>query len=165
MIRAVIRAAVVVVAALALYRYVWLPYRANRVLFIVSTQLEQATRYEASDPARTAVLARDNMARLQSVARACRTSVEWELLYAENARLLHRYDEAFAHYDAALRIDHRPEIYFRRGMARMESGDARAYNAAFDDLVLAVRFRPGVLEELSGELRIRVQEAAGIGQK
>lgn len=161
-LRAASRVAVLVVAALALYRYAWLPYRANRVLFTVTTQLDQATRFEGGDPARAAILARDNLARLQSVERACHTNVEWELLYAENARLLQRFDEAFAHYDAALRIDHRPEIYFHRGMTRMEAGQ---FDKAFDDLVLAVRFRPGLVEELSGELRIRVEQAAGMSQK
>lgn len=162
MIKAAIRVAVVVVAALAFYRYAWLPYRANRVLFTVTTQLDQATRYEGSDPARAAILARDNLARLQSVERACRTNVEWEMLYAENARLLRRYDEAFAHYDAALRIDHRPEIYFHRGLTRMEAGSV---DKAFDDLVLAVRFRPVLLDDLSGELHTRVEQAVGMGQK
>src|SRR5947209_8759130 len=100
------RVAVLAFAALVLYRYAGLPYRANQVLFVADAQLAQAVSYEASDPARTAILARDNIARLQSIQRASRTSVEYELVYAESARLLRRWDEAFAHYDAALRIDH-----------------------------------------------------------
>jgi tetratricopeptide (TPR) repeat protein len=158
-LRVFCRVAVLVVAALALDRYVWLPYQANRVLFVVNAQLEQAIRYEASDPARTAILARDNLARLQTIERASRTNVEWEMLYAEDARLLGRFDEAFAHYDAALRIDHRPEIYFHRGLARLETGNVQA---AYDDLVLAAKFRPVLIDDLSGDLHERVAKAAGI---
>lgn len=159
LLRVVCRVIVLAVAALALYRYVWLPYQANRVLFVVEGQLQEAIRYEASDTARMAVLARDNLARLQSVERACRTNVEWELLYAENARLLRRFDEAFAHYEAALHIDHRPEIYFHRGLARLQTGDVQA---AYNDLVLAVKFRPVLNDDLSGDLHQRVAKAAGI---
>jgi tetratricopeptide (TPR) repeat protein len=104
-------------------------------------------------------LAHANIAQLQSVAPACRTSVEYELLYAANAALLHRWDEAFAHYNAALQIDRRPEIYFNRGLTRLQLGDIAG---ATQDLVIAVRFRPVLNDQLSGELHDRVAAQAGI---
>ena len=98
--------AVLLAAALALYRYSWLPYRANHVLFEVERRSEAAER---ADLLKGMPVARANIVKLESVAAACRTDINYHLLYAANARLLRRPDLARQHYDAALTIDRRPE--------------------------------------------------------
>jgi len=151
-----IRVIAIALACLALYRLTWLPYHANHVLF----EIDQRTAAAQSGGAYRAVpAARDNLARLQTVAAVARTDIVYHLLYAANARLLQRWNDALLHYDAALAIDHRPEIYFERGMMMVERGNV---DAALPDLVKAVRFRPTYLEELEGNLAERVRAAAGL---
>jgi tetratricopeptide (TPR) repeat protein len=142
------------VACLALYRLTWLPYHANHVLFEIDRSTEAAQNGGAY---RAAPAARDNLARLQTVAAVARTDIVYHMLYAANARVLQRWDDALLHYDAALAIDHRPEIYFQRGLTRVESGNV---DAAIPDLTTAVRFRPSLVDELEGQLRERVGAAA-----
>ena len=135
-IRWPVRVVAIGVACLALYRLTWLPYHANHVLF----EIDQSTAVAQNGGAyRAAPAARDNLARLQTVAAVAGTDIVYHMLYAANARLLQRWDDALQHYDAALAIDHRPEIYFERGMMLVERGNV---DAALPDLVKAVRFRP-----------------------
>ncbi len=155
-VRGTIRALAVALAALALYREAWLPHHANRVLFDVDQRTEAARNGGAY---RAAPAARDNLARLQTVEAVGRTDVVYHMLYATNARILQRWDEALLHYDAALAIDRRPEIYFQRGMMQVESGNA---DAAIPDLVKAVRFQIIYLDEIQGSLRKRVSDGAGL---
>lgn len=154
-IRWTVRAAAVVVAALALYRYAWLPYRANHVLFDV----ERRTALAETQPYTGLTIARDNLVRLESVASGCRTDVNYHMLYAANDRLLRRWDDAERHYNLALTIDHRPEIYFWRGMTKLGRGDV---DAAVADLVIAARFNESTTDELEGHLRDRVRRQAGL---
>jgi hypothetical protein len=141
-LRWTIRILAIGVACLALYRVTWLPYHANHVLFEIDRSTEAAQNGGAY---RAAPAARDNLARLQTVAAVARTDVVYHMLYAANARVLQRWDDALLHYDAALAIDRRPEIYV---------------DAAIPDLTTAVRFRPSLVDELEGQLRERVGAAA-----
>lgn len=150
------RAFVVFAAALALYRYSWLPYQANHVLFEVDQRSDEA---ETADPIQGMPVARDNIAMLESVAVAGQTDVNYHMLYASNARMLQRPDLARQHYDAALAIDRRPEIYLQRGFTALESGHVEA---AMPDFVRAVRFNPALLDQLDGPLGERVAHEAGV---
>jgi tetratricopeptide (TPR) repeat protein len=148
------RATVLIAAAFALYRYSWLPYRANHVLFAVERRSEAA---EGTDPLRGMPVARANIAMLESVEAGCRTDVNYHMLYAANARVLRRPDLARQHYDAALALDRRPELFLQRGFTALESGDV---NRAVADFVQATRFNPALADELEGGLRDRVQHEA-----
>ena len=153
-----IRIAAIVLAALALDHYAVRPWRANRLLFIIQQRSQIAIR---SGPDRAARIARQNIDDLQTIAPACKTNVDYYILLAANARIMDDYPLAIRQYTAALAADHRPEIYFNRGMTYLESGNLQA---AMPDLVRAARFRPMLLDELDGELRERVSREAGLRQ-
>ena len=148
--------AVLLVAGLALHQYSWLPYRANHVLFEVEQRGEAA---EAADPLKGMPIARTNIAMLESVEQGCRTNVNYHMLYAANARVLRRPDLALQHYDAALALDMRPEILMQRGLIELETGHV---DTAFADFVRAVRFNPGMIEQLGGQYREQVWHKAGL---
>ncbi len=154
-VRWTIRLLAIGLACLAFYRLTWLPYHANHVLFELDQRSEAA---QNGDAFRAAPIARDNLTRLQTVADVAGTNLVYHMLFAENARVLHRWDDALLHYDAALTIEHRPEIYFQRGLTLVERGDV---DAEIPDLATAARFRPRLLEDLEGELLERVRVAAG----
>jgi hypothetical protein len=156
-LRWICRVAVLAAAGMALYRYSWLPYRANHVLFAVEQRGEAA---EAADPLKGMPVARTNIAMLESVEAGCRTNVNYQMLYAANARVLRRPDLARQHYDAALAIEGRPEIFMQRGFTSLEAGHV---DAAFADFVHAIRFNPRMIDQLAGEeIRLRVWHEAGM---
>jgi tetratricopeptide (TPR) repeat protein len=148
--RAVCRLAAAAAAALAAYRYAWLPEHADHVLKSVEVRTQAAL--QMSD-VRAVLVARDNLERLQPIAGACRLSVDYHLIYAVNARILGRNNDAIGHYTAALASDHRPEIYFDRGTTYLEEGKL---DAATADIALAVRFNPMYLDEVDTGMRERV---------
>ena len=155
-IRWICRVTVLLGAAVGLYRYTWLPYRANHVLFDVE---QRGNAAEMADPLKGMPLARTNLKMLDSVATACWTDANYHMLYAANARILRRPDIARQHYDDALAVDCRPEIYVQRGFLSLENGHL---DAAMPDFIRAVRFNPGMLDQLGGELGERVAHAAGL---
>jgi hypothetical protein len=153
-----VRVAAIAAATLALYRYGWLPYRANHVLFAVERRTASA---ETQPPYKGLPIARDNLVLLESVAPGCRTDVNYHMLHAANDRLLRHWDDAERHYNLALTLDHRPEIYFYRGMTKLGRGDV---DAAVADLVIAARFNESTTDDLEGNLRDRVRRQAGLVQ-
>jgi len=152
----VVRAAAVIVAALAIYRLCWLPYRGAAVEATVQRRSQAADVAEAQ---RAAILARENLNDLDGVAAGRRLEPSWYMLYGGNVMLLGRWPEAVDVYTRALRIDQRPEIYFNRGLARLNVGQT---DAAVADMATAARFNPYVLQQIDGELRERVRAAAGL---
>ena len=147
----------VIVAALALYRFCVLPWRINRVLHTVEARSRIALA--VSDRERSAILARQSIDDLSSIAGASELDVNFHLMYASNARLLGRWNEALDHYNAALRADHRPEIYFQRGLTMLEMGNP---DAAVADFVTTARFNPNLLDDMDYNLRERVRGLAGL---
>ncbi len=149
-----IRAAAVAAAAAAIYYLCVLPYRGNLLL----REIEQRSRLAESAPALRAIdLAHTNLRDLDR-ARGRRLDPEWYLLYGSNCEILGRWQEAADTYTDALHIDDRPEIYVNRGMVMLHMAKPEA---AVSDLATAARFDPGVIEQLEGELRVRVTAAAG----
>jgi tetratricopeptide (TPR) repeat protein len=148
--RTVCRLVATVAAAAALYRYAWLPAYADHVLKSVTTRSEAALQMSGNQ---AVFAARDNLERLQAIAAACRLSVAFHLVYAVNARILGRNDDAIEHYTAALAVDQRPEIYFDRGTTYL---DEKKLDAAIADVAMAVRFNPVYLESVDAEMRERV---------
>jgi len=148
--RFVCRLAATTAAAFAFYRYSYMPEHANHVLKFVQTRTETALETGGD---RAIFAARDNIAFLQTITNACRLSVDYQLLYAVNERILSNKDDAIEHYTAALAADHRPEIYFERGMTYLEQ---RKPDPAIADMALAVRFNPVYLDSLDEEMRQRI---------
>ena len=154
--RNAVRAAVVIVAVAALYWLCVLPYRGNLVMREVT---ERSSLARLAEPSRTAVLARENLAMLEQIARSRRLDPAWYMLYAANCQLLGRLPQAADAYTRALRIDDRPELYANRAGVLLALGQT---DAAVADYVRAARFNPHVLDELGGDLRARVAAAAGV---
>lgn len=150
LVRTICRLAAIAAAALAAYRYAWLPEHADHVVKAVTTRSQEALQMSLE---RAKAVAQKNIELLQPVADACRLSVDYHLVYAVNARILGRNDEAIEHYTAALMADHRPEIYFNRGVTYLEEGKL---DAATPDIALAVRFNPQFLYDVDAGMQERV---------
>jgi tetratricopeptide (TPR) repeat protein len=148
--RAVCRLTATAAAAFAFYQYSWMPEHANHVLKFVQTRTGTALDTGGD---RAIFAARDNIAFLQTITNACRLSVDYHLLYAVNDRILGRNDDAIEHYTAALAADHRPEIYFDRGITYLEEGKL---DPATADIALAARFNPLYLENVDAGMQARV---------
>jgi tetratricopeptide (TPR) repeat protein len=148
--RLVCRLAATAAAALTLYRYSWMPEHANRVLKTVQTRTQTALETPGD---RAIFAARDNIALLQMVPNPHQLAVNYHLLYAANDRILGRNDDAIEHYTAALSAEHRPEIYFDRGITYLEEGKL---DPATADIALAARFNPWYLESVDAGMQSRV---------
>ncbi|HEV7922502.1 MAG TPA: tetratricopeptide repeat protein [Thermoanaerobaculia bacterium] len=110
-----------------------------------------------------APLARDTLERASRALRRCPSNIQLRMIAAANLRQLGRPADAIAMYEQALRFDRRPEIYINIGQSRVESG-MRA--RAVDDFVRAVVFAPGMIEEVSPDLRDEVYaRAAATGRQ
>lgn len=154
LLRSAVRVITVAAAAVAIYYYAVLPWRADHVLRTVE---ERTADTESLDGVRAAITARNNIDMLNAIAPACRTNASFYMLYAFNLRVLHDLDGAIEQYTNALKYaDHRPEIYFARGTTWLEKKDV---DQATNDLIRAVRFNPYMIGELSGELHDRVERA------
>ena len=150
MARALCRLAATAAAALAVYYYVWMPEHADHILKSLTLRTQAALQ---ADGDRAVFVARDNLARLQPLERAGKLSVDYHLICAVNDRILGRNDDAIEHYTAALAADHRPEIYFDRGVTYLNEGNL---DAATADIALAVRFNPVYLEDVDTGMQERV---------
>jgi tetratricopeptide (TPR) repeat protein len=149
-----IRLVALAIGALAMDRCCTLPFLCNRQVRVLQRRTQAAMDYPA---ARAAVVARENIERMNRVIGGCSTDVNAQLLFAANAELIGDTRGQFEHLDAALKIDQRPELYYDRGMANVALG---RIDAAVEDLATAARFNPTVIENLSGELRARVEHTA-----
>jgi tetratricopeptide (TPR) repeat protein len=151
-LRVACRAVLAVIAAAALYRYSFEPIYANRALKDTELRTRAALDGAMSDD-RAVMTARDNLERLGRFEPRCLLAVEYHMLWAANDRILHRSDDALAHYTLALAMEHRPEIYFERGLTYLEKGDV---DAATEDVARAARFNANYISEVNGELQRRV---------
>jgi tetratricopeptide (TPR) repeat protein len=149
-----IRVVALAIGALTMERGCVLPFLCNRQIRVIQRRTEAAMDYPA---VRAAVVARENIERMNRVIGGCSTDVNAQLLFAANAKLIGDTRGQFEHLDAALEIDQRPELYYDRGMASLALG---RIDAAVKDLATAARFNPTLIEDLSGELRTRVEHAA-----
>jgi tetratricopeptide (TPR) repeat protein len=150
LLRTVCRLAAIAAAALAAYRFAWLPEHADHVVKSVTLRTQAALQMNGE---RAKDIARENLDLLQPVANVCRLSVDYHLVSAVNARILGLNDDAIEHYTAALKADHRPEIYFDRGVTYLEQGKL---DAATPDIALAARFDAAYLQEVDAGMQERV---------
>ncbi len=151
-----LRAAIVVAAALGMYHVCAVPFRAA----VVEGDVERRSALaDSATPQRAVILARENLRDLDRIAPARRLQASWYMLYGGNCTILERWGAAVDVYTRALRIDQRPEIYFNRALNRLRLGQI---DAAAADMATAVRFNPFLLDNLEGDLRARVAAAAGL---
>jgi tetratricopeptide (TPR) repeat protein len=151
-----IRAAAVVGAVLAIDQLCVQPFRGNLLLRDIE---QRSVLAQTLEPTRAKALAHTNLHDLDVGARGRRLDPEWYLLYGANCEIVERWSDAADAYTRALQIDQRPEIYVNRGLVMLHMGAA---DAAVADLATAARFDPTIIEQLDGELRVRVAKAAGL---
>lgn len=152
------RAAILVVAGAtclyALYAFVYTPHRCDRLLADLLARTRLAATSGSSFDA--TVIARRNLAQLQSAERPCRCRVLLYVLEAENEDVLGRKEAAIESLQQALRIEPRPEVFMAIGTLLVELG---RMDEAVDHLVQAIRFsRERVQHIASPEARRRVEE-------
>ncbi|MEA2338795.1 MAG: hypothetical protein QOE82_2802 [Thermoanaerobaculia bacterium] len=148
------RVLAVAAAALAIDQLCVEPYRENLLLREIEARSDRAQKL---DSVRAKDLAHANLHDLDTGARGRRLDPEWYLLYGANCEIVERWSDAADAYTKALAIDQRPEIYVNRGLVMLHMG---APDAAVADLATAARFNPTIVEQLEGELRVRVAAAA-----
>lgn len=150
-----LRVATFIVACFAINRLCIDPFRANLILREVA---QRSLIAQTRDARHATEIAHMNLHDLDVAASARALDPAWYLLYGTNCELLGRWAEAAETYTSALRIDDRPEIYENRGLVMLHLGKP---DLAVSDLATAVRFDPKILDQIDGELRVRVAAAAG----
>jgi len=152
-VKGMVRIIAIAIACIAIDRLCVEPYQGNLMLTRVDQQTAEMEKY---DPRIEVAMAHGNLRDLDQVERSHRLDPQWYLLDAANWEALGEWDRAAEAYTRALRVDDRPEIYFRRGSVMVQMGRV---DAALPDLVRAARFDVRYAEQLDGNLRLRVDEA------
>ena len=150
--RVVIVVAAVVVSAWAIFRYAWEPVRCNAV--VSQVEADTIAAEQLTDPYAQMQRARRNLARLASL--RCVAEVRVPVLLASNEELMERFEDAARHYEEALRMEQRPEIYMALGNVQVRLG---RIDEAEETYLRAVRFyEPIIFQIPSDELRRRTGE-------
>jgi hypothetical protein len=144
-------AAILALAAVLLWFLAFEPVACSRLELTLVEATNRAM--ERND----APLARDTLERAARALRRCPSNIQLRMIAAANLRQLGRPADAIRMYEEALRYDRRPEIYLNIGQSRVESG---MRGRAVDDFVRAVVFAPGMIEEVSPDLRDEVYARA-----
>ncbi|MEA2464013.1 MAG: hypothetical protein QOJ98_1760 [Acidobacteriota bacterium] len=148
--------AIAVAAVLAVHQLVVVPWRCS----IVEGAVSKSTPEERSDDPFIRRRAEENVARLASCARRCRTNVNLAVLAGENLMVLGRREAAIPLYEQALRYSQRPEIYMALAVAQAESGDREA---ALQNSIRAADFAGNavLLDMPDGAIRYQAHEIVG----
>lgn len=124
-------------------------FHAGRVLFAVESRTAEALRQGAVP----AGLVASNIATLRAIAPRDPAEVGIPVALAGQYLILGRWDGAIAGYDAALRLEPRPEIYLNRGRALYGAGRQQEAVAEFERAVLLA---PHLARVLPGSVRDQV---------
>ena len=137
-------AVAVALAAIPVWTLVIVPWKCNITTKAMEAAMEAALQ---GNPGARAFLS----ANLEAAER-CRKHVRHDqslnVAVAATYAMLDRSSEALAVYEAALRYDRRPEIYFNIGGIYLRSGYAEE---AFENFLSAARFNPALAHKISGE--------------
>lgn len=109
---------VAALAAHAVYRLAWQPFRCN----IVKNRVQRVAFgiFDLPNSPTVARKARQAIADIQPCVAACPTDVDMYMTLAMNDRVIGRLQHAADMYGQALKYDRRPEIYFNIGMVQLE---------------------------------------------
>ena len=151
--RQLIRLAALPPAALALYWLCWMPAKANALLLSID---DESARIETLPGDERVAGARDHVSRLAEVEPFCRRNIDYLLILAANERMADEPELAIETYTKALSVDHRPEIYYRRGMAKYELGMT---DEAIRDFAITVSFSRRAIRRVPERVRERVLAA------
>lgn len=153
-LRHLIRIASIALAVLGIYWICWMPAKANRLLLLID---DDTARIEPLPDDERAAGARDHISRLEEVEPVCRRNIDYLLILAANERMAGEPERAIETYTKALSVDHRPEIYYWRGMTKLQIGRAEE---AIRDFTITVSFNPRAIRRIPYTLRDRVLAAS-----
>jgi tetratricopeptide (TPR) repeat protein len=122
-------------AAYALDRIIFDPLRCNASLKRV--QARSITLLDIPLGPAVSHTVHDMLAELGPCTGSCPTDPDMYMTIAVADRILGRYEHAAAMYTEALKIDRRPELFFNRGVMRLQMGRR---DLAMDDFVEACTF-------------------------
>jgi tetratricopeptide (TPR) repeat protein len=161
LLRVAVCLAVIAVTPYALDAIAIRPYRCN----IVKKNVQTQSIALLDVPLGPAVSRRVHgfIADLQPCAEACPTDADMYMTLAVTDRILGRPDHAIEMYTEALKIERRPELFFNRGVMRLQVGQ-RAL--AIEDFMQACAFADFYLNiipdlELARQLTHRVNARMG----
>ncbi len=126
----------------ALHRWAWIPLRCAHAASVGGAALEAAAQrgeYEKQ------ILVRRVRADLEGCARISPPRVAIPFTLGAAAEVTGDPRTAIAEYERALRIDRRPEIYFRLGLVQLQ---ALEHSAGIESLTRACAFDPALLAEI-----------------
>ena len=144
-----------VLSATAIVRYVYRPCHCNAAVSELEALTNAASQIE-NDYARL-VRVRRNIEGLRPLEASCPAEVRVPVLLGANTEMLGRFDDAARYYEAALTIDHRPELYMMLANVQVQLGQI---DEAVANYVIAVRFSPHQIEYIpSPEIAQRTRKA------
>ncbi|HUR83551.1 MAG TPA: hypothetical protein VM733_22535 [Thermoanaerobaculia bacterium] len=151
-------AAAIAVSAWALVRYAWEPVRCNAV--VSQVEADTIAAEQLPDPYARTLRAKRNLARLEPL--RCASEVRVPVLVASNEELMEHFEEAARHYEDALRMEQRPEIYLALGNVQVRLG---RIDAAVENYARGVKFHPPMIFEVpSDEVRRRTADRLHLPQ-
>lgn len=128
-----------IAAGFAIDRWCIQPYSMN----IVKKTVERRTlpAFDQAGSASAAIVARTNLEMIARAGGDCSRDIDVCMEVAANERILGHDDRAIAAYQAALKLDRRPEIFYDLAITQLTTGDREH---AIENLALAIRFYPEV---------------------
>ncbi len=142
--RLLVVAAAIVVSAWAVFRYAWEPVHCNAV--VSQVEADTIAAEQLTDPYAQMRRGQHNLARIAAL--HCATEVRVPVLLAANEELMERFEDAAGHYDEALRMEQRPEIYFALGNVQVRLG---RIDEAVESYARAVRLHEPLIYEIPSE--------------
>ncbi|HET7435897.1 MAG TPA: tetratricopeptide repeat protein [Thermoanaerobaculia bacterium] len=133
--RKALAALVVLVACIALYRFVWTPFHCNYVRGRVTRLTADAWKDAGSFRSRE--MAMSNAVAISDCLARCKTDYALQMLAGSNFELIGRNEAAVAMYEEALRNNPRPEIYLALGIMQTKMGQR---DAALKNFIRAGEF-------------------------
>lgn len=159
MIRIFIATAALLIAAYSVDRSVIAPWRCSLEKARIKSRTEQI---EQSTDSLARLLARQNIDRLRLCIDLAPDDIESLMLLAANLMFLGRNADAADAYRAALRYDHRPELYLSLGLLELEINEDRL---ALRDLTAACTFNPNLIDEIADPAVRQAVAAAVYGRQ
>lgn len=150
-LKALVSAAVIALGAWLVWYVALEPVQCSRMELRLIDATNQAMEHN------DAPLARLTWEQASRLSKRCPSNIQLRMIAAANLRQLGRPADAIRVYDEALRYDRRPEIYVNIGQSRVEGGMRKR---AIDDFVRAVVFAPGMIEDVTPDLRDEVYARA-----
>jgi hypothetical protein len=143
-IRAVLAALFVALAAAAAYAFAWMPFHCNITERTIQARTDELFEKRVGEYRQNAI-AQDNLRLLSNCARYTKTSPNLHLLAAANWSLRGDHEMTLREYETALQYDRRPEFYFNLGMAQLDAG---LIDQATKSLETACMFRLSTIDDI-----------------